>query len=81
MTDYERINNEQQSIFTCTDGVSNWLLEVPGFQTGFIPGQADVAHTVGHVTVTGEALLYSPLRLLTAFYQLNRCKNNAKNTI
>lgn len=31
-----------------------------------LPGQADVAHTVSHVAVTGEALLYAPLGFLTA---------------
>lgn len=31
-----------------------------------LPGEADIAHTVSHVAVTGEALLYAPLRFLTA---------------
>lgn len=31
-----------------------------------VPGEADIAHTVSHVAVTGEAVLYAPLRCLTA---------------
>lgn len=31
-----------------------------------VPGEADVAHTVSHVAVTGEAVLCAPLRGLTA---------------
>lgn len=31
-----------------------------------LPGEADVAHTVSHVAVTGEALLDDPLRFVTA---------------
>lgn len=31
-----------------------------------IPGEADIAHPVSHVAVTGEALLYASLRFLTA---------------
>lgn len=31
-----------------------------------LPGHADVADTVSQAAVTGEALLYGPLRFLTA---------------
>lgn len=31
-----------------------------------LPGEADIAHTVSHVAVTGEALLDTPLRFLIA---------------
>lgn len=42
-----------------------------------IPGHADVAHAVSQVAVTGEALLDSPLRFLTAALSPDRQRATA----